>query len=878
VTTSLNNEIARATSAENNITSNLNSEISRAQGAESTITSNLNSEISRATAAENNLSATKANLAGGNTFSGGKQTLAASTSSHASLNVPDTGSAPSTPVAGDVWLTNANTHLQFLDKNNATHSLMFTDDPISNGQLTNSSINVSLGSGLSGSSSVSLGGTLNLSNTGVLSFNGRNGAVSPASGDYSFGQISGTFSPAQAGAGTYGIDISGNAATATLAANATNAANASLLSGEAAATAATASTIAARDASGDLFANVFHGSGASLTNIPTSALPASVVYNNQANTYSAGSKQTFKASASLAGLSFDGGATADPTTLASGDVWFNTTTNHLKFFDGTTTKTLAFGDDSISSAQVSGTYTNAVTFNNASNSFSGSGAGLTALNASNVSTGTLVDARLSANVPLLNGTQTFSGVNTFSSASNSFTGSGAGLTSLNPSNLSQNSASSGQVLAWSGTAWTPSTVTFPVTSVFGRSGAVTATSGDYSVAQVTGAAPLASPALTGTPTAPTASAGTNSTQLATTAYVNNPNNLFSAVNSQTATYTVLAGDQGKLITFSNAGTQTVSLPVTVPTAGWWIDFENTGAGTVTLSPNGHNLDGSVASLSIATNQGLRVVSNGTNYFTQRGVSSSSNFSGTLGVGNGGTGSSTAPSSGQILVGNTGGTAYAPQTVSGDCVLTNAGAITCTKTNGTSFAASATTDTTNAGNITSGTLSTARGGTGVTGAAVFPTSGTVATTTTAVGGDLTGTISSATVAKINNTTLGTLTGAATGQVLSWNGTSWVPATLSSSGGLAGGQVTLTTAQVGTSVGARTCATDANVQFTSFSGLTNTMAVVMTPVGALANGWESAGLSWVPYFVNATTIRVHVCNVTNQSTSLSGSQTFNIRFIN
>ena len=40
----------------------------------------------------------------------------------------------------------------------------------------------------------------------------------------------------------------------------------------------------------------------------------------------------------------------------------------------------------------------------------------------------------------------------------------------------------------------------PVTSVLGRTGVVVATSGDYSVGQVTGAAPLASPAFTGTPT------------------------------------------------------------------------------------------------------------------------------------------------------------------------------------------------------------------------------------------------------------------------------------------------------------------------------------------------------------------------------------------
>ena len=67
-----------------------------------------------------------------------------------------------------------------------------------------------------------------------------------------------------------------------------------------------------------------------------------------------------------------------------------------------------------------------------------------------------------------------------------------------------------------------------VASVFGRTGAVTATSGDYAVGQVTGAAPLASPALTGTPTAPTASALTASTQLATTAYAD------SAVGAETS--------------------------------------------------------------------------------------------------------------------------------------------------------------------------------------------------------------------------------------------------------------------------------------------------------------------------------------------------------
>jgi hypothetical protein len=58
-----------------------------------------------------------------------------------------------------------------------------------------------------------------------------------------------------------------------------------------------------------------------------------------------------------------------------------------------------------------------------------------------------------------------------------------------------------------------------VSSVFGRTGAVSAGAGDYSVSQITGAAPLASPALTGSPTAPTQAVGDNSTKIATTAYV-----------------------------------------------------------------------------------------------------------------------------------------------------------------------------------------------------------------------------------------------------------------------------------------------------------------------------------------------------------------------
>ncbi len=73
----------------------------------------------------------------------------------------------------------------------------------------------------------------------------------------------------------------------------------------------------------------------------------------------------------------------------------------------------------------------------------------------------------------------------------------------------------GDIITFDGTTWDK--IDGPaeaVTSVAGRIGAVVLT-----VADVSGAAALASPALTGTPTAPTATAGTNTTQLATTAFV-----------------------------------------------------------------------------------------------------------------------------------------------------------------------------------------------------------------------------------------------------------------------------------------------------------------------------------------------------------------------
>lgn len=69
------------------------------------------------------------------------------------------------------------------------------------------------------------------------------------------------------------------------------------------------------------------------------------------------------------------------------------------------------------SANLGGTYSGLVTFNNAANSFSGSGAGLTGLNASQLTSGTVADSRLSSNVALRSGGNAFTGNQTVASGS-----------------------------------------------------------------------------------------------------------------------------------------------------------------------------------------------------------------------------------------------------------------------------------------------------------------------------------------------------------------------------------------------------------------------------------------------------------------------------
>lgn len=102
------------------------------------------------------------------------------------------------------------------------------------------------------------------------------------------------------------------------------------------------------------------------------------------------------------------------------------------------------------------------------------------------------------------------------------------------------------------------------------------------------------------------------------------------VNPQTGTsYTYLDGDRGKLVTHSNAAAIAGTLPQAGASstfvAGWFVDVQNRGAGTLTITPTTSTIDGA-ATLVLTTGQGVRLFSDGTNYFTQRGAGTASTTS------------------------------------------------------------------------------------------------------------------------------------------------------------------------------------------------------------------------------------------------------------
>jgi hypothetical protein len=185
----------------------------------------------------------------------------------------------------------------------------------------------------------------------------------------------------------------------------------------------------------------------------------------------------------------------------------------------------------ISTANVTATGTGAFTGNVSAANFSGAGLTITSINASNISAGTIANARTTA--ASANGASTIvlrdtngsfaANVGTFTTIS----GDGSAVSGINASNISSGTVASARITG----SYTGITGVGTLTAGTWNATTIAVANGGTGVTTSTGTGNVvlsASPALTGTPTAPNAANGTNTTQIATTAFVNSSITIASA--------------------------------------------------------------------------------------------------------------------------------------------------------------------------------------------------------------------------------------------------------------------------------------------------------------------------------------------------------------
>lgn len=223
-------------------------------------------------------------------------------------------------------------------------------------------------------------------------------------------------------------------------------------------------------------------------------------------------------------------------------------------------------------------------------------------------------------------------------------------------------------------------------------------------------APLASPAFTGTPTAPTPPTSDSSIRIATTQWVlqqgygTATGNVTGPVSSVVGDATIFNSTNGKAINDAGFG---------YPLAATHIGTLSAGANGLANSATTDTT--SASNISSGTLNSARLAASGVAPGAYTNANITVDVAGRVTVAANGTSSGTPGGSNLQLQWNNSG-AFAGFTLSGDCTLVpSTGVITCTKTNNVAFAASATTDTTNATNISSGTLNALR----------FPASGVTA---------------------------------------------------------------------------------------------------------------------------------------------------------
>ncbi len=196
--------------------------------------------------------------------------------------------------------------------------------------------------------------------------------------------------------------------------------------------------------SGTVTASAFSGNGSALTNLNASNISAGTIPDARLSTNVAllNTNQTFTGSNNFTGVVI---LTNTANTIAGNGSGL-TNLNISNISAGTIPDArLSVNVALLNTNQTftgSNNFTGVVILTNTANAIAGNGSGLTNLNASKISAGTIPDARLSANVALLNTNQTFTGSNKFTgvvtlaNTANTIAGNGSGLTNLNASKIS----------------------------------------------------------------------------------------------------------------------------------------------------------------------------------------------------------------------------------------------------------------------------------------------------------------------------------------------------------------------------------------------------------------------------------------------------------
>ncbi|HHH0821513.1 TPA: hypothetical protein ACPZPM_001758 [Yersinia enterocolitica] len=193
---------------------------------------------------------------------------------------------------------------------------------------------------------------------------------------------------------------------------------------------------------------------------------------------------------------------------------------------------------------------------------------------------------------------------------------------------------------------------------------------------------LSSPIFTGTPTTPTASAGTVNTQIATTAFVKNAGLQFGNIFSASASGAIPSSYLGGELVINGSGGITLSLPVTTGLSsglyGKFIILLNASVGDVTLTAAAtDNITAgtnSVSSITIKSGDRALISLASANYWHLIGGEASLKYSGSFGFSAAASGYQKLPTGMILQWGITNNASVNPQTVNLPVAFPNAGLV------------------------------------------------------------------------------------------------------------------------------------------------------------------------------------------------------------